>query len=200
MKKLAAALLAALMLTACSSTPGAATSNAASVAASQPASQPAAAMAGAVTWENATLQHYTGEGAHPYVHSTLTNGTDGTITAVTYGMLAYDAAGNPLEIDWNSLDSSSEPAYFYLHGPSSENLAPGETTNSDGGWSLNLHGEDAAVDQIAHVLYCYESLTFSDGTTWQNPQFDAWRAQYEGQPQSPASLEGYYPYTQSIEG
>lgn len=49
-------------------------------------------------------------------------------------MLAYDKNGEPLEIDWFSLDSNVDKSYDYLYDWDSNELLPGETKDEYGGF------------------------------------------------------------------
>lgn len=149
-----------------------------------------------VIYDTVGVRHYE-EGQHPYIHNTKTNETTKKIVGYEYGMLAFDKEGNPLKIDWWSLDTEAESTYFYLAEDLSE-IVPAETHDSGGGWSLNLLGTDLSVEQIAYVLYCDKEVTFEDGTVWTNPDFDNWRATYEGKKVDVNILNNYYPYAQNI--
>ena len=112
-------------------------------------------------------------------------------------MLAFDKDGNPLKIDWWSIDTKVDSTYFYLQEISAK-ILPAETYDVRGGWSLNFMGNDSSVANIAYVLYCDKEITFEDGTVWENPDFESWRTTYEGQKIDVNILENYYPYEQSI--
>lgn len=145
------------------------------------------------------MRHYEGTDGHPYIHDTKTNGTTKEIVDYQYGMLAFDKDGNPLKIDWWSLDTEVDSTYFYLE-EASVKISPAETYDARGGWSLNLMGNDSCVANIAFVLYCDKEITFQDGTVWENPDFESWRNTYEGKKIDVDILESYYPYEQEIMG
>jgi hypothetical protein len=156
-----------------------------------------------MVYEAVEMRHYTESRgsmlAHPYIHSVRTN-KSGKITASRQrGMLAFDKDGKPLQIDWDSLDSDSSSTYFFLYDWCTEELLPGETADADGGWSLNVDGDDPAVEEIAYVLYCDKQLTFTDGTVWDNPDFESWRNTYEGKTVDVNVLESYYPFVERLE-
>ena len=141
---------------------------------------------------------YEGKDGHPYIHNSTTNNTTQDIVSFKRGMLAFDQSGEPLAIDWFSIDSDVDKAYFYLYETDALKLTAGSTEDVYGGWSLNLKGTDSAVKEIAYVLYCDQEITFADGTVWRNPDFDSWRAAYAGQKTDVHILETYYPYIQKI--
>lgn len=147
---------------------------------------------------NTDMRRYEGEDGHPYIHCVVTNHTSREITGYQRGMLAFDKEGNPLKIDWFTLDRETFASYYYLYESTSTQIAPGETYDVFGGWSLNYWGEDPSVDSIAYVLFCDKEITFSDGTMWENPDFDTWRKAYEGKTSDVDILKNYYPHTYTI--
>lgn len=151
----------------------------------------------AVTYSNVEMRRYGGADGHPYIHNTKVNETNKKIIGYKCGMLAFNKNGKPLKIDWWSLDTEAKSTYFYLNESSTE-IAPNETYEVFGGWSLNLFGIDSAVEKIAYVLYCDKEVTFEDGTIWKNPNFDSWYSTYEGKKVDVNILKGYYPYEQTI--
>lgn len=87
-----------------------------------------------VVYENVTMYHPSaGEDAYPYVHDIRTNNTTKTIVNTEVGMLAYDKNGNPLKLNWYSLDTNGEPSYDYLNDWDSTQIMPGQTDHVDGG-------------------------------------------------------------------
>ena len=151
-----------------------------------------------VVYESVEMRRYEGEGGHPYIHSVTRNDTDKTIVGCLEGKLAFDKDGNPLIIDWWSMDSDLESAYFCLNEDTLLEIAPGEKFDEYGGWSLNIMGNDPVVEEIAYVLYCDKEITFEDGTVWENPDFEKWRSTYEGKKIDVEILENYYPYEHEI--
>ena len=153
-----------------------------------------------VVYENVTMYHPpAGEDAFPYIHDIRTNHTSKTIVESEVAMSAYDKNGNPLKIKWFSLDSEEVPSFDYLYDGDSTKIIPGQTDNADGGWTLNVYGTDQNVEKIAYVLYCDKKITFSDGTVWENPDYDTWLKNYSGKKVSVELLNNYYPYVQIIE-
>ena len=153
----------------------------------------------AVIYENVEMRRYEGKSGHPYIHDIKTNGTDRGIAGFKQGKLSFDRDGNPLKIDWWSLDSDLEYEYFYLYENDSSGLAAGGTDDVFGGWSLNLMGKDNTVADISYILYCDKQITFEDGTVWENPDFESWLSTYCGKKTDVKVLENYYPYVEKIE-
>lgn len=154
---------------------------------------------GTVVYENVEIRQYE-EGGHSYIHDRKTNHTEMEIAGFQRGMLAFDKDGRPLKIDWFSLDTESDGAYFYVYEEDSGKIDPGQTLDVHGGWSLNLMGKDSAADNIAYVLYCDKEITFRDGSVWENPDFEGWRTAYEGKITDVGVLQSYYPYEHNITG
>lgn len=150
----------------------------------------------AIVYDNVKMRFY--ESGLPYIHEIKTNHTDKKIIGFERGMLAYDKNGQPLEIDWFSLDSDVDKSYHYLYDWNSSELSPGETEDNYGGWTLNCMGKDSSVEKIAYVLYCDKSITFEDGTVWENPDYDSWLNIYKGKFVSVETLKNYYPFVQEI--
>lgn len=153
-----------------------------------------------LVYESADILFY--ENGQPYIHDTLTNNTDKTVTEIEYGMLAYDRNGSPLKLYWNFLDSSQENSYEYIVRRDSMKLLPCDTKDNPGGWSL-YDGEtmaewpgigDGKPNQTAYSLFCLKQVVFEDGSVWDNPDFENWLDTYAGQKVSVKTLENYYPY------
>lgn len=145
--------------------------------------------ASSIIYESADILHYA-DGS-PYIHPILTNHTEKTITELSYYMLSYDEAGSPLALHWNFLDSSEVAHYDYLVQTRQLSLAPNQTQNTPGGWSL-------AHDDAAYALFCLQQVVFDDGTCWQNPHCDSDLANYAGKAIALADLQNYYPQSYTI--
>lgn len=153
--------------------------------------------------EAVSLAYY--DNGWPYLHDIKTNHTDKTITGVQYGMLAYDALGNPLKLQWNFLDSSSGMAYDQLVNEEDLTIQPHQTYNPVGGWSLydsetmNWPGmEQAGPNKVAYALYQVKEITFEDGTVWANDAYTQWLTTYKGKFVDVADLQSYYPLEHKI--
>ena len=153
--------------------------------------------------DGATVKLYNEDPQYPYIHDIFTNNTNQTIIGWSSGMLAYDAQGNPLEVDWYEIDSSASSSYENIveiepNLASGYTIVPGDSYNVDGGWSIfGEVGPDGKTD-VAFALFCFRDITFEDGTVWVNPAFDAWMAEHRGRQLDISYLESYYPATQSI--
>lgn len=155
--------------------------------------------------ESVELLYY--ENGWPYLHDILTNNTDRTITEMEYCMLAYDEHGTPLKLYWNFFDSSQKQSYDYLARIDGLRIAPHETADYHGGWSL-YDGEamenwpvigNGERNQVAYSLFCLKQVVFEDGSTWNNPHYSQWFETYAGKEVRPEALRNYYPYRYEIE-
>lgn len=149
-----------------------------------------------VVYDAVEMRFY--ESGLPYIHNVRINHTDKKIINFERAMLAYDKNGQPLEIDWFSLDSDMNKSYDYLYDWDSSELSSGETENEYGGWTLNCMGKDSSVEKIAYVLYCDKSIVFEDKTVWQNTDYDNWIDTYKGKIVPVEILKSYYPFVQEI--
>lgn len=150
-----------------------------------------------VVYESVKVLHYTGEGAHPYIHDVKTNHTEKKIISFKCGMLAFDKNGYPLKIKWNGLEETPKSMYYYLCDIP-DTIGPGKTDDERGGWSLNIFKKEPAAERIAYILYCDKEITFADGTVWKNPDYAQWKKAYKGKKTDVKVLKNYYPYTHII--
>lgn len=100
-----------------------------------------------VVYENVEMYRYAGTDGHPYIHDIKTNNTSKNIVGCKRGMLAYDKNGQPLKVDWYTLDQSLDQTFYYLCDWDTFELLSGETDDKFGGWSLNYWGDDLAADE-----------------------------------------------------
>ncbi len=98
--------------------------------------------------------------------ATVQNDTSSAITGYTVGFLAYDAAGAPVQI----LTQYDETAYYEILGDAVDiRLPAGGSFGSSYGWRLQEnHG-------IVYLIACVQSVTFEDGSTWENPVYSIWK-------------------------
>lgn len=135
------------------------------------------------------------------IYSCIYNNTSYTITGYQKGMLAFDNEGNPLEIYWIGIDSSVPSSYYHLYEDTDERILPGETTDPVG-WTLeSMRGdeENNKYDQIKYVLYNFKEIYFDNGSSWQNPNYEAWLKKYKGKSVDIEEMDRYYPFQCNIE-
>ncbi len=135
------------------------------------------------------------------IYSCIYNNTPYTITGYQKGMLAFDNEGNPLEIYWIGIDSSVPSSYYHLYECTDERILSGETTNPVG-WTLeSMRGdkENEKYDQIEYVLYNFKEIYFENGSTWENPNYEAWLKKYKGNSVDVEEIDRYYPFQCNIE-
>lgn len=149
-------------------------------------------------FETVGLSYY--EDGLPYLHDIKTNNTDKAIIEIEYGMLGYDESGNPLKLQWNFLDSSTKPTYEYLV-KSELDILPRQTYNTVGGWSLYDSEkmdwpeiDSAGPNKVVYALYQIKTITFKDGSIWDNKEYTNWLETYRGKAMEVSVLRDYYPY------
>ncbi len=101
------------------------------------------------------------------------NVSDKTIKDMKIGSIAFDQNGYPVKIKpfWGI----SEEYEFVGHAENVNIIAGGRFGDSQG-WKLDeSHG-------ISKVLSCVQSVTFYDGTTWENPYYQYWIKEYKEKP------------------
>jgi beta-lactamase regulating signal transducer with metallopeptidase domain len=151
---------------------------------------------GTVIINTVELRHYSA-GA-PYLYDTVTNNSGRNIEEYQRGMMAFDKDGKPLKMLWNPFGDGAKTHYF-LFDWGSDTILSGTTKDSDGGWSMGDDDNKANdTESIAYVLYCFKQLTFDDGTTWKNPNYQKWLDTYKDKTVDVKTLEDYYPYSVSI--
>lgn len=135
----------------------------------------------------------------PYLHDIKTNNTSKTIIEMQYGMLGYDKLGNPLQLQWNFLDSSSQATYDYLVKEESE-LLPKQTLGVNGGWSLYDSETmdwpqipNAGPNKVAYALFEIKEIHFADGSVWNNKAYNTWLEAYKGRAVDVSIFKSYYP-------
>ncbi len=101
------------------------------------------------------------------------NNSDQTVKSYVVGFLAWDANGYPVKLEWNTGLTS---AYLIMGTGSDANILPGETYGYDKGWGID---EDCSFTTIKG---CIKSVTFYDGTTWNNDYYNYWIEEYKEKP------------------
>ncbi|MGG7165325.1 DUF5780 domain-containing protein [Clostridium ihumii] len=105
----------------------------------------------------------------------VNNKSEKTIKNMNIGCLAYDKNGYPLQIKTQFNFSGGN--YEFIGNAPNVNIIPGGRFGDNVGWNLDeSHG-------ISKVLACVKTVTFYDGTTWDNPYYEYWIEQYKEKPQ-----------------
>jgi len=153
-----------------------------------------------IRYETVEIRYPENEDGIPYIHDMLINETDKIITGIERAMVAFDKNGNPVRVHWNALSSGAGSAYMFVYEDKELKINPDQITDIDGGWSLFDWNEEekAANDSIEYVLYYFKSITFDGDETWENPSFEDWTKEFEGQQVENDVLENYYPYEEVI--
>ena len=97
------------------------------------------------------------------------NKTQKVVKSYTASVLAYDASGYPLKIDYNNYEK-----LFYCDGA---NIQPGATHGKDN--YCDIYYEE---DKISSALACVKQVEYYDGTIWENPYYEYWIEQYKEKP------------------
>ncbi|MFJ7953867.1 DUF5780 domain-containing protein [Lysinibacillus sp. NPDC096418] len=104
----------------------------------------------------------------------IKNQSDKTIKSMNVGSLGYDHNGYPVKIK-TQFNFSGGDYEFVGHGDD-VNIVAGATYGYDVGWNLDdPHG-------ISKTLSCVKSVTYYDGTMWDNPYYPYWLEEYKEQP------------------
>lgn len=102
----------------------------------------------------------------------IKNNSSKTIKDFLVGWLGYDSNNNPVNIKPYSDGTYSN--YEFFGKAENVNMLPNSTMGDDRGWKLAVnHG-------LSKVIACVKSVTFTDGTTWENPYYQYWLDQYKG--------------------
>lgn len=103
------------------------------------------------------------------------NNTSKTIKDMKVSWLGYDSNSYPLKIK-GEFDTNEDDSYEFVGKAEDINLVPNATYGDKTGWKLNEnHG-------LSKVIACVKSVTYYDGTTWDNPYYKYWIEQYKEKP------------------
>lgn len=97
------------------------------------------------------------------------NNTQKVVKSYVVSVLAYDADGYPLKIEYNN--------YECLVEYEGANVQPGATHGKDNYGSISYEEE-----KISSALACVKEVEYYDGTTWENPYYEYWLEQYKEKP------------------
>ncbi|WP_163536379.1 DUF5780 domain-containing protein [Gracilibacillus sp. YIM 98692] len=104
----------------------------------------------------------------------IRNDSDKTIKNFEVGVLGFDNNGYPLKIRGNFDFSGGR--YEFVGNAEDVNVVAGDRFGENVGWELDdPHG-------ISQVLACVKSVTFYDGSTWDNPYYEYWIKEYKEKP------------------
>ncbi|MDE6254353.1 MAG: zinc-ribbon domain-containing protein [Lachnospiraceae bacterium] len=95
---------------------------------------------------------------------TVKNNSDKIAKDVYYSILTFDSNGLPVDVEYSIYmgDKSND----YRCGYKSANVLPGQTYGD--GWKVDIS------DKCQKVKACVIKVTYTDGTTWDNPYFEYW--------------------------
>lgn len=83
---------------------------------------------------------------------------------VSFGTLLFDGNGYPVDVEYKLYQGTYSNEFRCAH--SSCNIEAGKSYGS--GWEFNI------PDQCKKVKACVREVTYTDGTTWNNPYYEYW--------------------------
>lgn len=96
-----------------------------------------------------------------------------TVKSYEMGLLAYDSNGLPIKI---KREISISEDYEFVGNANDANILPNKSYGSENGWNLDSqHG-------ISKIIACTKSVTYYDGSTWDNEYYDYWIDEYKNKP------------------
>lgn len=107
----------------------------------------------------------------------LKNDTQDTIQSAVVAVVAWDAAGQPVQI-LEPLGLAGYLADYTMRMLAYDdiNMAPGGSFGNNSGYAVSA---DSHIAQFKAIVQSYET---DSGETWENPLFDQWVAAYKGVP------------------
>lgn len=90
-----------------------------------------------------------------------------TIKSLEVGILAYDENGFPMKIEPN-MTSLRDPEYLFVGIADDVNTIPNGIFGYGVGWELGEYHD------ISQLIACVKSVTYYDGSTWNNDYYDYW--------------------------
>lgn len=108
------------------------------------------------------------------LQSIIKNNSSKTIKDIKVGWLGYDSNKYPVKIklQFSGIDTD----YEFIGNGENVNILSGATFGDRNGWNLDEnHG-------LSKVLACVKTVTYYDGTIWDNPYYQYWLEQYKDKP------------------
>lgn len=104
----------------------------------------------------------------------IKNKSSKTIKDMDVGWLGYDKNNYPIKIKLQFNVGNED--YEFIGQGRDVNVLPNTTFGDKVGWNLDEnHG-------LFKALACVKTVTYYDGTTWDNPYYQYWLEQYKGKP------------------
>lgn len=103
-----------------------------------------------------------------FIAVTVHNRSQKTVKKYYLGFMGFDKNGLPVKVGLGGGE-------FVGRGNNDQNILPGETKSSDGGWYLDNH-------DVVTLIACIDKVEYYDGNNWDNPYYDYWIKQYQEKP------------------
>ncbi|WP_417204690.1 DUF5780 domain-containing protein [Acetoanaerobium sticklandii] len=103
-----------------------------------------------------------------FIAVTVKNNTNKRVKSYTIGFMGFDKNGLPIKVGLGGGD-------FVGRGVNDQNILPGETKYSNGGWYLDNH-------DVKTLIACVDEVEYYDGDKWDNPYYQYWLEKYEEKP------------------
>lgn len=107
------------------------------------------------------------------ISAPIINKSDQTIKSYTVGLIAWDSNGYPVKL---RLNTGFTDYSVYLGSGDNANILPGETYGYNKGWGID------EKCKFSTVKGCVKSVTFYDGSTWNNEYYNYWVEEYKDKP------------------
>lgn len=103
-----------------------------------------------------------------YIAVTVNNRSQKTVKRYEIGFMGFDKNGYPVKVGLGS-------PTFVGKGYTEQNIMPGETKHSGGGWYLDNH-------DVKTLIACIIEVEYYDGEGWRNPYYEYWEQKYREKP------------------
>jgi tetratricopeptide (TPR) repeat protein len=103
-----------------------------------------------------------------FIAVTVENRTEKRVKSYSIGFMGFDKNGLPVKVGLGG-------GKFVGGGYNDQNILPGESKYSNGGWYLDNH-------DVVTLLACIAEVEYYEGDTWKNPYYELWIEKYAEKP------------------
>ncbi len=103
-----------------------------------------------------------------FIAVTVENRSDKTVKRYSIGFMGFDKNNLPVKVGLGGRD-------FVGSGYADQNILPGESKYSNGGWYLDNH-------DVVTLIACISEVEYYDGDNWRNPYYNLWLEKYQEKP------------------